>query len=84
MKLIIGKVFSAPTDVIESGTFIVVAQDPSFTYNPARKPWFLQVREYKDGVAFGPWISVGYEEFKKWNPDVSLTSQPRNVGPDSQ
>ncbi len=74
MKLIVGQVFKAPVEVFESQQFIVVGQDTEYHYNPARRPWFLQVREYVNGEAVGPWVSVGYEEFKEWNPDVSLTS----------
>ena len=74
----IGKVYKCPKDVADSGQIIVVARDPCHNYNASRKPWFLQVREYKDGEALGTWIPVTLREFMKWNPDVIIPEQWRN------
>lgn len=78
-EILVGKVFKAPKDVFESGEFIAVGQDSSPDYNASRKPWFLQVREYVIGVATGPWVAVTLDEFKKWNPNVSLTRIQRQT-----
>ncbi len=73
----IGKIYEAPRDVIESGTFIIVAVDSDPFYNASRRPWFLQVRELRDGKKFGPWLPVTHKEFFEWNPDATVTKEQR-------
>lgn len=68
-KNLVGMVLKCPQSVCESGLIKVVGQDTDAMYNPMRKPWFLQVREYKDGEAIGPWLPITQAEYEAWNGD---------------
>lgn len=72
MKSLLGRVFSAPADVVESKQIKVVGQDSDPFYNPTRDPWFVQVREYQNGECIGSMFPVTLKEFQKWNPDVKI------------